>query len=34
MKGAAVGHPKQRNSEGRYLGFTEPGIIAAEPRPP
>lgn len=31
MKGAAVGHAKQRNSEGRYLGFTEPGIIAAEP---
>ena len=31
MKGAAVGHAKQRNREGRYLGFTEPGIIAAEP---
>ena len=31
MKGAAVGHAKQRNTQGRYLGFTEPGIIAAEP---
>ncbi|MCB1754642.1 MAG: DUF3412 domain-containing protein, partial [Gammaproteobacteria bacterium] len=30
MKGAAVGHAKQRNSQGRYLGLTEPGIIAAE----
>ncbi len=30
MKGAAVGHGKQRNSQGRYLGLTEPGIIAAE----
>jgi predicted Rossmann-fold nucleotide-binding protein len=29
MKGAAVGHAKQR-IEGRYLGFSEPGIIAAE----
>ena len=29
MKGAAIGHAKQRNG-GRYLGFTEPGIIAAE----
>ena len=29
MKGAAVGHAKQRIG-GRYLGFTEPGIIAAE----
>jgi predicted Rossmann-fold nucleotide-binding protein len=29
MKGAAIGHAKQR-TEGRYLGFTEPGIIAAE----
>ena len=29
MKGAAIGHAKQRVS-GRYLGFTEPGIIAAE----
>jgi predicted Rossmann-fold nucleotide-binding protein len=30
MKGAAVSHAKQRHTEGRYLGFTEPGIIAAE----
>ena len=29
MKGAAIGHAKQRRT-GRYLGFTEPGIIAAE----
>lgn len=30
MKGAAIGHAKQRFAEGRYLGITEPGIIAAE----
>ncbi|MGB5210821.1 MAG: nucleotide 5'-monophosphate nucleosidase PpnN [Gammaproteobacteria bacterium] len=30
MKGAAVGHAKQRHPDGRYLGITEPGIIAAE----
>ena len=30
MKGAAVGHAKQRISTGRYLGVSEPGIIAAE----
>ncbi len=30
MKGAAVGHAKQRNYRGHYLGITEPGIIAAE----
>lgn len=30
MKGAAVGHAKQRISEGRYIGISEPGIIAAE----
>ncbi len=29
MKGAAIGHAKQRTG-GRYLGFTEPGIIPAE----
>lgn len=29
MKGAAIGHAKQRIG-GRYLGFSEPGIIAAE----
>jgi pyrimidine/purine-5'-nucleotide nucleosidase len=31
MKGAAVGHAKQRIEHGRYIGVTEPGIIAAEP---
>lgn len=30
MKGATIGHAKQRISTARYLGFTEPGIIAAE----
>ncbi|MES2104434.1 MAG: nucleotide 5'-monophosphate nucleosidase PpnN [Pseudomonadota bacterium] len=30
MKGATIGHAKQRISAGRYLGITEPGIIAAE----
>ena len=30
MKGAAVGHAKQQMSDGRYIGITEPGIIAAE----
>ena len=30
MKGATIGHAKQRNSQGRYIGVTEPGIIAAE----
>jgi pyrimidine/purine-5'-nucleotide nucleosidase len=30
MKGAAIAHAKQRISSGRYLGVTEPGIIAAE----
>jgi len=34
MKGAAVGHAKQRVSNGRYIGLTEPGIIAAEPPNP
>jgi pyrimidine/purine-5'-nucleotide nucleosidase len=34
MKGAAVGHAKQRLREGRYLGLSEPGIIAAEPPNP
>jgi pyrimidine/purine-5'-nucleotide nucleosidase len=34
MKGAALGHAKQRLSAGRYVGFTEPGIIAAEPPNP
>jgi predicted Rossmann-fold nucleotide-binding protein len=30
MKGATIGHAKQRSGTGRYLGLTEPGIIAAE----
>jgi predicted Rossmann-fold nucleotide-binding protein len=30
MKGAAIGHAKQRLGTGRYLGISEPGIIAAE----
>jgi len=30
MKGATIGHAKQRHGEGRYLGISEPGIIAAE----
>ncbi|HSX86634.1 MAG TPA: nucleotide 5'-monophosphate nucleosidase PpnN [Pseudomonas sp.] len=30
MKGATISHAKQRNTGGRYLGLTEPGIIAAE----
>ena len=34
MKGAAIGHSKQRIREGRYVGITEPGIIAAEPPNP
>ena len=31
MRGATVGHAKQRASAGRYIGLTEPSIIAAEP---
>ncbi|MBC7500375.1 MAG: LOG family protein [Herminiimonas sp.] len=30
MKGATIGHAKQRITGGRYLGLSEPGIIAAE----
>lgn len=30
MKGAALAHAKQRILDGRYVGITEPGIIAAE----
>jgi predicted Rossmann-fold nucleotide-binding protein len=30
MKGATIGHAKQRIKGGQYLGITEPGIIAAE----
>lgn len=34
MKGATIGHAKQRIRQGRYVGVTEPGIIAAEPPNP
>lgn len=34
MKGATIGHAKQRYRYGRYLGITEPSIIAAEPPNP
>ena len=30
MKGAAIGHAKQNSNDSRYVGITEPGIIAAE----
>ncbi len=30
MKGAAIAHSKQRIGNGRYVGVSEPGIIAAE----
>lgn len=30
MKGATIGHAKQRIRTGAYVGITEPGIIAAE----
>jgi hypothetical protein len=30
MKGATIAHAKQRIRGGRYIGITEPGIIAAE----
>ena len=30
MKGATIAHAKQRIANGRYIGITEPGIIAAE----
>ena len=30
MKGATIGHAKQRIDGARYIGITEPGIIAAE----
>ena len=30
MKGAMISHAKQRVTEARYIGITEPGIIAAE----
>ena len=31
MKGAAVGHALQRYKDSRFIGMTEPSIIAAEP---
>ncbi|MDA1073830.1 MAG: nucleotide 5'-monophosphate nucleosidase PpnN [Proteobacteria bacterium] len=34
MKGASVGHAKQRTKDARYIGLSEPGIIAAEPPNP
>jgi len=34
MKGATIGHAKQRIRHGRYIGISEPGIIAAEPPNP
>ncbi len=34
MKGAAVGHAKQRREISRFVGLTEPGIIGAEPPNP
>jgi predicted Rossmann-fold nucleotide-binding protein len=34
MKGATIGHAKQRIEHSRYIGITEPGIIAAEPPNP
>ena len=30
MKGATIGHAKQHNKDGRYIGITEPSIIATE----
>ena len=30
MKGATIAHAKQRLTRGRYIGISEPGIIAAE----
>jgi predicted Rossmann-fold nucleotide-binding protein len=34
MKGATIGHAKQRMQARRYIGLTEPGIIASEPPNP
>ena len=34
MKGATIGHLKQRIYGGRYIGLTEPSIVAAEPPNP
>ena len=30
MKGAMIGHAKQKHRNGRYVGISEPGIIASE----
>lgn len=34
MKGAAIAHTKQQIRDGRYVGISEPGIIASEPPNP
>jgi hypothetical protein len=34
MKGATISHAKQRIYNGRYIGLTEPSIVAAEPPNP
>src|ERR1700719_3574648 len=34
MKGATIGHAKQRIEHSRYIGISEPGIIASEPPNP
>jgi len=34
MKGATIAHAKQRIGDARYIGLTEPSIIAAEPPNP
>ncbi|UTV28255.1 nucleotide 5'-monophosphate nucleosidase PpnN [Photobacterium atrarenae] len=34
MKGAAIGHAQQRFQHSRFIGLTEPSIIAAEPPNP
>ncbi len=34
MKGATISHAKHRNTDARYLGITEPGIISSEPPNP
>jgi predicted Rossmann-fold nucleotide-binding protein len=34
MEGATIGHAKQRLNNGRYIGISEPGIIASEPPNP
>jgi len=34
MKGATISHAKHRTPDARYLGITEPGIIASEPPNP